>query len=106
MGLVPSRPSDVFSLCVHVRIFFDHSAHVSDVSLGLSDTQADSLSYALWERKKIVLVITCAILFADTVALVYGRCLSLLSPRSPDACDQSQQFLVRTGMEPFVILTI
>jgi len=74
--------------------------------LGSLTLTPSGLSYALWERKRIILVISCAILFADTVAFVYGRCLSLPSPGSPDACKQSQRFLARTGMELFVILTV
>ena len=103
---VPRDLAGVFLLCVPVRILFDYSARVGAISLGISPSDRGALSYALWERNRIVVVVTFAIWLADTTATVYGLGLSLPNTGSPDARGQLQQLFARTGTEPFVRLTI
>jgi hypothetical protein len=64
------------------------------------------LSYALWERKRIILVVAFSTLLAHTAACLYGLCLFLSSARFPDVCNQSPQLLAHTGMELFVWIAI
>ena len=85
MILVLSGHAGICLLLVPVRVRFDYSAHVSILPLVISSSNCAALSYALWEHKRIVLVLTFVVWLANTAAFVYSLCLSL--PRrtgSPD----------------------
>jgi hypothetical protein len=102
----PTGHAGICVLCVPIRILFDYSAHVSRIPLVISISDRDALSYALWQKNRIIVIVTIAVSLANTVAFFYSSCLPSLSVGSPDACGQTSPYLARTGQQTFVMLTI
>jgi hypothetical protein len=73
--LVLSGHADICVLGVPVRILLNHFAHVSKIT-HVYFFDCNSVSYALWKKNRIILVITIAVSLANTVAFFYSLCLS------------------------------
>jgi hypothetical protein len=76
--LVPSGHAGICVLCVPVRILFDYSARVSKISLVISLSDRHALSYALWKKNRVIVIISIAVSLANTAAFFYSSCLSSL----------------------------
>jgi hypothetical protein len=78
--LVPIGHTGICILSVLICILSDYSAHVSNISLIISFSDRGDLSYALWERKLIIVAVTFTIWLGNTAAFVYSLFPSLSSP--------------------------
>jgi hypothetical protein len=103
--LVSCGHAGICILCVLISILSNYSAHVSNISLAISSSSSDrsALSYALWERKRIIVAVTFAIWFGNTATFVYSLFLFLPSPDtgsqdllSADVYSQTWPYLVHS----------
>jgi hypothetical protein len=78
--LVIIGPAGIWILCVLISILSDSSAHVSYSSLDISSSDCGDLSYALWERKRVIVAVAFTIWLSNSITFVYSMFLSLPSP--------------------------
>jgi hypothetical protein len=78
--LVPIGHAGIWILCVLICIMSDYSAHVSNISLVISSSDRGDLSYALWERKRVIIAVTFTIWLGNSTTFIYSLFPSLPSP--------------------------